>query len=188
MRIKHPIPSFLTIVNAVCFVEHPNQTRTCRRCCQPVHPKQKCADITVSENNNTNTMTSAAEAANTEIMANEQTFSKDDFPLLQIEQQPTKATPATFIVASIAPTVAAAQAEVIHNDNTIEIDDDEDDDTAAAAAGDDDGDGSSSPYEANEGTNKRRLSSKRGKDKKICASVGSQSGCDSVVSHSYMKT
>lgn len=41
MRIKHPILSYLTIVNVICYIEHSNQIKTSRRCTKPAHPKQR---------------------------------------------------------------------------------------------------------------------------------------------------
>lgn len=69
--------------------------------------------------------------------------------------------------------VPANQADQVDQQSTNgDNDDDEDDDGH---------DSSSSPYETNDGTNKRRLSTKRAKDKKkLCGTQELQSGCDSI--------
>lgn len=182
MRIKHPIPSYLTIADEICYVEHVNQIRTCRRCSRPVHPKQRCLEETASP---PETRTATASAAAATSQPSEQIFSDADFPPMS-SSQPTPSSPEvgeTFIEIVARSkralierenntTVPTNQADPVEQHSTTGDDDDDDDDG---------NDSSSSPYETNDGTNKRRLSTKRAKDKKkLCGIQESQSNCDSI--------
>ncbi|KXJ73711.1 hypothetical protein RP20_CCG015162 [Aedes albopictus] len=178
MKVKHPIPSFISIANEVCFVEHPNQIRTCRRCGRATHPKQNCVEA-----NNPETITTTPSV--TAILPSEQMFSDADFPPISIDltqsdevietSANSKRTLPEQEAPKTVPTVAVDQAE---RHNTTGEDDNNDDDNDDD---DEENDGSSSPCEASDGTYKRRLSTNRGKDKKkICCTLASQSVCDTV--------
>ncbi|XP_062699302.1 uncharacterized protein LOC115259808 [Aedes albopictus] len=180
MRIKHPIPSYLTIADEICYVEHMHQIRICRWCSRPVHPKQRCLEATAPQ---PETSTTAAAAT---AQSSEQIFSDADFPPMSSSQS-TPSSPGvgeTFIeivarskralIEQEQKTIVPAnQADQVDQQSTNgDNDDDEDDDGH---------DSSSLPYETNDGTNKRRLSTKRAKDKKkLCGTQELQSGCDSI--------
>lgn len=171
MRIKHPIPSYLTIANEVCYVEHPNQIRTCRRCSKPAHPKQRCMEVSLSGHE---TVTAAPVIAS----VTEPIFNQTDFPPISSEQSTPSSPDASDPFAKILAKGKLALTELDNKAPEEQQSSSEGDDD------DDDGNGSSSsPCENNDGTNKRRLSTKRGKEKKkLCAIQGSQSSCDSNLS------
>lgn len=169
MRLKQPIPSFITIGDETATVFYQNQTKTCRWCCKPVHPQQKCLEATASGSIHS----AAATAAATASQSTEQRFNEAEFPPINnnqpIDVGGKRAEAETDSRANIVPTNQAEQLITIN---------DTDDDN-----GDANDDSSTSPYESCDGSNKRRLSTKRGKEKKkICAIQGSQSDCDSNLS------
>lgn len=173
MRLKQSIPSYITIDNQIATVLHPNQIKTCRYCSKTAHPNQKCSDGTVSKNKAKQTTTTSSPS--------EAKFDEADFPPMQKSKSSLLSSSLDTIPQTIAvlPTggkrapatrIPADRAEQnTNNDTDAENDDDGKDDS------------SSTPYESNDGTNKRRLSTKRCKDKKkMCAIQGSQIiDCDS---------
>ncbi|KXJ81283.1 hypothetical protein RP20_CCG020357 [Aedes albopictus] len=165
IRLKQPIPSFITISNEIATVFHPNQVKTCRWCCKPVHPQQKCLEVTSSN------IRPAAAAVINQSSSTEQKFDEADFPPISpsVEARDKR----TFAECEPQPNNVATNLVQQQRTNT---DGDDDDDV-----GNDHDDSSSSPYESCDGTNKRRLSTKRGKEKKkVCGAIlGSQSDCDS---------
>ncbi|KXJ70791.1 hypothetical protein RP20_CCG022497 [Aedes albopictus] len=175
MRIKHLIPSHVTIADEICYVKHLNLIRTCRWGSRPVHPKQRCLEEIVPE---TRTTTAAATVA-APSQSNEQISSDADFPPM-CSSQSTQSSPETFIEI-----VARSKRALIERENnTVSTNQaNKADQQSTNGSDDDDGetDSSSSHCETNCGTNKRRLSTKRGKEKKkLCGIQELQSTCDSV--------
>lgn len=175
MRLKQSIPSFVTIENHVATVLHPNQSKTCRYCSRAVHPNQKCLDVAASENNSKPT------ADATPLSSNESSFNEADFPPMQKVQHQTTSSHDTLgeIVtrAKRALTENETKAKTVPTNQTTQQSTNDTDDDDNDDANDD---SSSSPSECNDGNNKRRLSTKRGKEKKkMCAIQESHSVCDS---------
>ncbi|KXJ81090.1 hypothetical protein RP20_CCG021701 [Aedes albopictus] len=169
MRIKKPIPSYVTINGEVCFVEHQNQIRTCKWCSRAVHPKQKCLEVAATANKNTAIGTASSI---------ETPFSDADFPPINSIQTTnnTQATKQRRTKADDDDDEALVQSGpvvALHTDQQIiTIDDNDNDDDC-------DGNSSSSPYETNDSTNKRRMSTKRTKEKKKqCYNSGLQNDCN----------
>lgn len=170
MRLKQSIPSFITIDNQMATVHHPNQIRTCRYCSKSAHPNQKCTDVTASENKNTPTTASATPS-------NETIFNETEFPPIpNVQSIPSSSETSSGkrgISAIENKTKSLPTDQSTQQQTKSDIDDDDDDQND---------DGSTSPSESFDAcTNKRRLSTRRGKEKKkMCAIQGSEIiDCDS---------
>lgn len=173
MRLKQSIPSFITINNEIATVRHPNQIMTCRWCSKPAHPGQKCLEENASKN-------ISISLTPTTSSSNEHKFSDADFPPINNKQSTEPSTKSVPPRDKRAPVENEPCTKIVPTDqeqqlNSINNDDDDDDDV--------NDDSSSSPYECGDSTYKRRLSTKRGKEKKkLCAIQGLQGDCDSNTS------
>lgn len=184
MRLKGSIPSYITIENEICFVEHKNQLKTCKWCSRAVHPKQKCQEIAAAEKANTTTEHETAQASKSTNPSaqTEKIFSDSDFPPMSSKPcssnkhiTETRNNEASDKTQAESRSVSVPTETIQSRDDESYDDDDDDDDGGSGGGG-----SSSSPYEADDTTTKRRMLTRSMKEyKKRCINQGSQNDCES---------
>lgn len=158
IRLRQPIPSYVTINGFQSYCSYDGQKPTCRICGQTAHPQQKCSNSTpASSNKSTSTPPTAS------------ILQPSDFPPLCNEQSPS--SPDTFgkIIARARRSLAEEESKTQDNKNN----DSSDEDSSLS---------SSASIDTNEniGHTKRRLPTRKAKEKKkVCQEQCPSNACPS---------
>lgn len=159
MKIKHPIPSFVTIAGHLTSISYPGQQKTCKWCGKAAHLGQKC---TISKNQTPSTSTTPQTVP--PVIENSTLLNPDHFPpitpIVPIASSQQRNEPTTILT-----TRADVQQKAIDSNN--ENDNDGNDSTSSGSI---------------EASNKRRRSARLANErKKICSSQASLDNSQSSV-------
>lgn len=189
MKIKKPIPSVATIFGHTTLITYPGQPKICNTCQNPLQPNQKC-------NCKTAQTESAIQQASTKALNDKQkssatpsaskgTNSNENAPPMDINNFPPiiqKQYSSYDAEIKILPTAPNADQNKTNSSDDDEGNNNDDDNDYV------DENGSTSPHEVHDGSNKRRMSTKRSKErKKMCSSQCSQNDCTVGVKFSDKK-
>lgn len=161
IRLRQPIPSYITINGFQTSCVYNGQKPTCRLCGKAAHPKQKCLETVAAPSAKTTLPTPAP-------LSTESTLRPSDFPPLTDDQAPS--SPDTF-----GKIIARARRSLAEEEGTKLMDNthyDSTDNSSSSSAG---------TIDDCIGSAKRRLSARKANEKKKVCSDQCSSNADPLV-------
>lgn len=151
IRLRKPIPSYITVSNHQSLCTYKGQKPSCRVCGKAAHPKQKCSEAAAAVNETA----TPAPARSTEDQAYQH-----EYPPLRSEQTPSSSDEFGEIIARVQRSITEEEEKRTEKHDNFDSFDDNSSSSSIILPSD--------PNDTT-GTAKRRLSTRRGnEEKKVC--------------------